>query len=811
MGAAAEKNQVFPVSMVSVRIIKANIIPSGISLFPSNCYVTLHLPTASPEKFRTRTMKNSDKPVWNETFYFRIQTEIKNILQLEVCSATLTDKDDVHFVIFFDLEKVRPGITALELFSLKPEKEDCPHAYESLEVEFKLAETSGPLEQLISNGVLVARELSILEVKVKKEENEKLLKAKKNVVLTMRESYEGTQTTSKDVDSFCFHCIKSWGPVLKANVQSISSEERNDSGYSLILPLKLLPEGQQVKVALPVLEGGALDLYLKVIDCPQNLDVRLGYELCADEQDFLRKRKKIVADALNKLVNMRRGLFEDEVPVIAVMATGGGVRAMSGLYGHLLALQKLNLLDCISYITTSSGSTWTMTDLYRNTDWSHENLEEAIKVVKSNMLKSKIDVISIDRLKYYHKELVERVKRGHLRSFTALWALVQEAFLHDKANDSKLSEQRQALNQGQNPLPIYTAINVKDKVSTFDFREWVDFSPYEVGFPKYGVNIRAEDFDSEFFMGKLVKKIPESRICYLEGIWTNIYCVNLMDGLYTASTKEEFWDRWAKDLAKSEEHEGYFTIYKPPSCGPGKLGEIFDDILTDRPLKGETHNFLQSLDFHKDYLQQKEFIEWRDTVFDASPNKLTPVEKSLCLIDIGFFVNTSIPPLLKPERNVDVIIIVSYDISSPFKQILLTAKYCEEQSIPFPKVDLTEEDWENPKECYVFSDEDNPQAPILIYFPPVCASFKEYKAPGVKRTPSEMSGGEVNLGKDSPYKTFHLTYSEEDFDKLLNLCTYNILCSEDHILQAIQHAIQKKKNIWSQARKQFCLPEQGAI
>ncbi|CAI5763947.1 cytosolic phospholipase A2 beta-like [Podarcis lilfordi] len=506
---------------------------------------------------------------------------------------------------------------------------------------------------------------------------------------------------------------------------------------------------------------------------------------------------------------MRRGLFEDEVPVIAVMATGGGVRAMSGFYGHLLALQKLNLLDCISYITTASGSTWTMTDLYRNTDWSHENLEEAIKVVKRSMLKSKIDIISIDRLKYYHKELVERVKRGHLRSFTALWALVQEAFLHDKFNDSKLSEQRQALDQGQNPLPIYTAVNVKDKVSTFDFREWVDFSPYEVGFQKYGVNIRAEDFDSEFFMGKLVKKIPESRICYLEGIWTNIFCVNLMDGLYTASTTEEFWDQWAKDLTKSEEHEGYFSIYKPPTCGPGKLGEIFNDILTDRPLKGETHNFLQSLDFHKDYLQQKEFLEWRDTVFDASPNKLTPVDKSLCLIDIGFFVNTSIPPLLKPERNVDVIIIVNYDVSSPFKQIRLTAKYCEEQSIPFPKVDLTEEDWKNPRECYVFSDEDNPQAPILIYFPLVCASFKEYKAPGVKRTPSEMRGCEVNLGKDSPYKTIHLTYSEEDFDKLLNLCTYNILCSEDHILQAIQRAIQKKKNIWSQARKKFCHPEQG--
>lgn len=37
-------------------------------------------------------------------------------------------------------------------------------------------------------------------------------------------------------------------------------------------------------------------------------------------------------------------------------------------------------------------------------------------------------------------------------------------------NDSKLSEQRAALSQGQNPLPIYLTINVKDDVSNQDFR-----------------------------------------------------------------------------------------------------------------------------------------------------------------------------------------------------------------------------------------------------------------------------------------------------------------------------------------------------
>lgn len=45
----------------------------------------------------------------------------------------------------------------------------------------------------------------------------------------------------------------------------------------------------------------------------------------------------------------------------------------------------------------------------------------------------------------------------------------------------------------------------------------MEFTPYEVGLQKYGAFVRAEDFGSEFFMGRLMKKVPESRICFLEG------------------------------------------------------------------------------------------------------------------------------------------------------------------------------------------------------------------------------------------------------------------------------------------------------
>ncbi|GAB0190408.1 cytosolic phospholipase A2 beta-like [Grus japonensis] len=572
MGSPPAKMKFCPIHMLSVRIIQAKNIKSRDLLTASDCYVRLWLPSASNGKLQTKTIKNSDNPVWNETFYFRIQREIENILELAVCDEDPLTKDDMQFTVLFNVARIRPGEVLRETFALK-----------------------------------------------------------------------------------------------------------------------------------------------------------------------------------------------SEVPVIAVMATGGGLRAMSAMFGHLLALQKLNLLDCVTYLTGASGSTWTLADLYEHADWSQKTLEGPLKAVKEQVTKCKLNLMSIDHLKYYHKELAERAKAGHVSSFTTLWSLVQEMFLHERPRKYKLTDQRKALEHGQNPLPFYAVLNVKEeKFSTFKFREWAEFSPYEVTIPKYGASIRSEYFDSEFFMGRRVKKLPESRICYLE-----------------------------------EKHspEDDVTTIEPPSCLSGKLYEMFQDIMTKRPLLGKSHNFLRGLEFHKDYIHQKKFIEWKDTVLDSFPNNLTPLEKYLCLIDVGYFINTSGAALFKPERNVDVIISLDYGLGNVFKQLEMTYKYCKIQKIPFPKVELSKEEEKNPKECYVFSDAEDPRAPIVIHFPLVNDTFKEFKEPGVKRCLSEMEQGKVNLENNcSPYYLIRLIYSSENFDKLVNLSKYNILNNKDLLLQAIRSAIERRSS-----------------
>lgn len=48
-----------------------------LSVSESECYVSLLLPTASSQTYRTRTAKKSRFPEWDETFHFRVYGNVK--------------------------------------------------------------------------------------------------------------------------------------------------------------------------------------------------------------------------------------------------------------------------------------------------------------------------------------------------------------------------------------------------------------------------------------------------------------------------------------------------------------------------------------------------------------------------------------------------------------------------------------------------------------------------------------------------------------------------------------------------------------
>uniref|UniRef100_A0A663EAD0 Phospholipase A2 n=1 Tax=Aquila chrysaetos chrysaetos TaxID=223781 RepID=A0A663EAD0_AQUCH len=647
----------------------------------SDCYVSLSLPTASVQHFRTKTVQNSKNPTWNETFHFTIQSQVKNILELKVCDEDNVTEDDHLLTVFFDVSKIQLGENIQLCFQLNPQ----------VWIKFKdKAKVMWSGENVVISSFLLCVPYTSLYY----------CPFKRKFALTVEGSYEGTQTHTLS------SCLCPTSPTrfhyIKYNQSALT-------------------------VALPRRRRLSRGLFFR----PRNLDARLGFDLCTDEQDFLQNRRKVVAAALKEVLHLEEDLQDHEVPIVAVTTAGCGIRALTAMYGSILGLQKLRVLDCVSYISGSSGTTWTMTKLYEDADWSRKDLGEIIIEARKQAAKCKMGAFCLRSLRNYYRELSQRTQAGHKTSFIDLWGLMIESMLNDGVI---LSDQRRAVNQGQNPLPIYLALNVKDKVATKDFREWVEFTPYEVGFLKYGAFIRAEDFGSEFFMGRLMKKLPESRICFMQGMWSSIFSKNLLDAWHAADNSEDFWRRWTQD----------------------RVTEIGKSQVT----------------------------------FDLWPPSSRGNSEHLELVDAAFFFETSCPPLMRPERKVDVIIHLNYTGGS---QTLV-----RQQGIPFPSIGL-KDDEKNLKECYMFDGADTPGAPLLLYFPLVNDTFQRYVAPGMSRSAAEMELGKVDISSFcSPYSTREVSLKAEDFNKLLKLTNYNIMNNENMILQALRVAVARKKQAPSQ-------------
>ncbi|XP_076599468.1 cytosolic phospholipase A2 zeta-like [Chaetodon auriga] len=492
------------------------------------------------------------------------------------------------------------------------------------------------------------------------------------------------------------------------------------------------------------------------------LAVRLDFDIPPQEKEYLKKRKVVVAQALQKILGLGSQLEPEKVPTIAVVASGGGTRAMTGLLGSLRALKDIGVLDATTYITGVSGSTWAMSTLYQEANWSQEDMDSVISAAKKQMTKSTLSAFSPEKLQYYSEEMTKKGNEGYIVSLIDMAGLVLEHLVFGREVTSTLSEQQLAVDEGQNPLPIYTAVNMKDKLLGCESEaEWCEFTPYEVGMQKYGAFVKSEDFGSEFFLGHIMKRHKEVRIPYLMEVGTR------------PSTLDTYLINPLTDIQS-----------------------ILSDFMKNRPVIAEMYNFMRGLFMHLDYNKNSNFVAWKETHPDAFPNQLTPKDPTLSLVDSGHVINIGCAPVLRPERDVDVIICLSYswDPEHILRVLEKTAAYCKDRNIPFPSADFASLEKEPQKEVYIFEDKENPKAPIVVHFPLVNVTYKHFKHPGVKReTEEEIKAGEVDVStSESPYATKNVTYSEEDYETLVELASYNILNNKETILEVLRKVLEMK-------------------
>ncbi|CAM5151081.1 unnamed protein product, partial [Natator depressus] len=107
----------------------------------------------------------------------------------------------------------------------------------------------------------------------------------------------------------------------EVEAQQASGETVFPDSQELLFTLHLVPS-QPTEGRLPYLEGGEgtsgldqpenLIMNGVLVVCQEDLDMLLGSDLCAEEQDFLQKRKKVVAATLKKVLQLEEDLLDLE-------------------------------------------------------------------------------------------------------------------------------------------------------------------------------------------------------------------------------------------------------------------------------------------------------------------------------------------------------------------------------------------------------------------------------------------------------------------------------------------------------------------
>ncbi|XP_017575577.2 cytosolic phospholipase A2 gamma-like [Pygocentrus nattereri] len=541
----------------------------------------------------------------------------------------------------------------------------------------------------------------------------------------------------------------------------------------------------------------------------ESCEVRIGHSLSESERQHLATRRETVLQCLKQL---GISCSEDEVPNIAVLGSGGGLRAMVGLLGSLSQLEEEGLLDCIMYLSGVSGSTWCMASLYKEADWSTK-----LVTVKDNIVRRLADG-SVSWIEM-HTKLAKYFSEKDNFSLTDVWAALTVSNMVKEIDEHKLTEQRG--NYTNDPYPIYTVIDKWCKCDRVNADPWFEITPDESGYSLSGAFVDSSCWGSLFENGKKIKDQPEIDMLYLQGlcgsaiadmeailkeISKKLQClkgINGQKGLQVLLTLVKLnisvlREEDAKDHLKSLE-----DLLKDKCEEIERMNLCLEKLLTPEgmisktELKKHTMHVCSSLTgndqppgahnslpkdlciFAKSILNVLGWI-WGTTYNYLYRMKVEGVDPSVLDSktrdheDAGLLLNSPYFSVLRKERDIDLIISLDFSAGNPFETVVHASKKCKELQIPFPEVVAPAEDTE-PQDFYVFRGYS--KAPTVIHIP-------LFNAVNCK--------GEIEKWEKS-YQTVQMSYSHEMITDLLGKAGLNIKNNKEKLLKEIENVIKKKK------------------
>ncbi|XP_037649008.1 cytosolic phospholipase A2 gamma-like [Sebastes umbrosus] len=535
--------------------------------------------------------------------------------------------------------------------------------------------------------------------------------------------------------------------------------------------------------------------------------VRQSQSLCAGEQQYVHERKQVVLESLGSLgINCTA----DSVPHIALLASGGGQRAAVALVGSLYQMEKEGLLDTLLYMGGVSGSTWSMSSIYSDPQWS-TNMDTAVSRLSGPGVELKEALAWLD----------ERAKEEHF-SLTDIWGVLTSAGIMKQMDLRRLSDE--ASRNATNPYPIYCAIEKHCFSHGPIEAKWFEVSPHEAGFTELGVFINTSLLGSKFQSGELLEQKPEMDMVKLQGVlgcalaheetirdfippWLNV------PGQIDSAAEEYLRINYAIDALVALTR----SIIKDPAALSelDKLQKILNDEVNlnksallesksaeerkslfqqwSRELLAAVETWSQSLedgDFKthvslltKQVLPMIMKWEWGTTTNflyqyqDSTVPTCLRSQESFHLVDAGLLINVAYPSFLGDKRDIDLIIAPEYSAGNLFETLTLTRAYAAAVKKPFPEINdtiLEEKDW--PKDCYVFEGKE--KEPTVVYMPLFnrrnCKDAAEVKA------------------KMEEFSTFQLPFSQDKIEFVLETAKVNMKNNKETLLREINKAALRR-------------------
>ncbi|KAL8782946.1 MAG: hypothetical protein Q9213_005002 [Squamulea squamosa] len=405
--------------------------------------------------------------------------------------------------------------------------------------------------------------------------------------------------------------------------------------------------------------------------------VRVSKELCSEEKLFQQRRKRYTTNALAKYLEIPEDEVDSgDVPIIAICGSGGGLRALVAGTSSYLSAQEAGLYDVVTYTAGVSGSCW-LQALYYSTigKQNYSNLLRHLKRRIGTHIAYPPAALGLlttaPTNKFLLCGIVEKVKGdptaefGLVDAYGVLLAarlFVPQGELGVESRNLKVSNQQEYLKDGAHPMPIYTAVRHeiptegkqsdaeknqlavsqqavsqqnKEKTKPESWFQWFESTPYELWSEELEAGIPSWSVGRQFHNGIGSVRdngysVPELRIPFMLGIWGSAFCATL-----------SHYYKEIRPVVKS-------------LVGFGGINDLLeerdDQLVKVHPIEpAAIPNYVLGLENQLPLTAAKSIF----------------MSDHLELADAGMSNNLPIYPLLRPGRDVDILI--AFDASADIK------------------------------------------------------------------------------------------------------------------------------------------------